>query len=120
MKTIPESDWKTLKSMKDKLLQIECECALHKVDRIIKRSSEKAHEAYLEIWSVLKDEDERISCMFDDLRRSNATLKLTEMVRNGLLPYPELESFTEETRNTIEAIIGVNKGVQSDGAARRR
>ena len=111
MKTIPEKDWKILKGIKDRLLHMACERAIDRVSRIIKKSKGRAHDAYLEIWSTLKDEDIKIGRMFDDLRRSNAIMKITEMVRAGIMSSNELEAFTEETKSIIKAIISANKSL---------
>jgi hypothetical protein len=44
--------------------------------------------------------------MFNDLRRSNAVLKLVAWKRYGFLTESELNGFSEETQSTIEAIAG--------------
>jgi hypothetical protein len=61
------------------------------------------HKAYVELWRVLDEGDTQIARMFDDLKRSNARLKIFEMIRNGILSPQELEAFTEETRESLRA-----------------
>ena len=101
---IPERDWKTFRSMKDTLLDRACKNILKKVDMLIKKSGSQSHKAYLELWKFLKKEDNEISIMFDDLKRSNAIPKLAAQVRNGLITEDELMRFSEETRKSIRFI----------------
>jgi hypothetical protein len=47
--------------------------------------------------------------MFDDLRRSNAILKLASWRSKGLLSDEELNRFSEETRLSIERIASYER-----------
>jgi hypothetical protein len=113
MKTqMPDKDWKTLQGMKDRLLQVECERALDRINTLLNKGGENAYEVYLELWKALQDEDEKISRMFDDLRRNNAYFKMAEMVRFGLLASTDLEGFTQDTRDIIENISAANASLK--------
>jgi hypothetical protein len=49
-------------------------------------------------------EDERIALMFDDLKRSNAVLKLGAWRRYEVLSDDELKQFSEETQRNAELL----------------
>ena len=104
MKAIPEKDWKLMKSMKDGKLNQFCEQILGAVGSVIINKGNENHKAYLDVWEKVQTGDSEIAEMFNDLRRSNAVLKLVAWKRYGLLTENELKGFSEETQSTIEAI----------------
>lgn len=106
MKPIVEKDWKLIRSMKDSKLNQACEQILGVAGSAITNKGNKNHAAYLDVWEIVQAGDDKIAEMFDDLRRSNAVLKLAAWKRNSLLTENELNEFSEETRSAIEAITG--------------
>lgn len=114
-KEIPEADWKALNGIRANILNNACLRALHKIDRIIKGNNEQPHQSFLQIWDVIHDQNEIIGRCFDDLRRSNATLKMAEMLRSRLMTSADLEVFTPKTKEHILAIAGANKAVHQTG-----
>lgn len=104
MSSIPEKDWKLLRAMKDEKLNQACGGILERIEAELKNKGKENHKAYLEVWEVVNSSNREIAEMFDDLRRSNAVLKLASWRRYGLLTEKELNEFSEETRSTIEAI----------------
>ena len=95
-----------MKSMKDTKLSQVCEKILGAVGSVINNKGNENHKAYLDVWEIVQAGDSDIAEMFNDLRRSNAVLKLAAWNRYGLLTESELSSFSEETRSTIDAISG--------------
>ena len=106
MKPILEKDWKLMRSMKDAKLNQVCEQILGGVGLVIINKGNENHKAYLDVWEKVQAGDGEIAEMFNDLRRSNAILKLVAWRRYGLLTESELSGFSEETRSTIQAIAG--------------
>jgi hypothetical protein len=104
MENIPESDWKKLRSLKDDLLNIACDRILQKISALIAQQEGNAHETYLKLWDVMKEEDEDISAMFDDLKRSNAFFKLAHLRRNRVISDERFEEFSAETKHLVNAI----------------
>ncbi len=104
MKTIPERDWKLLRSMKPCVLSDACVRILSAVELLVQKKEGSNHEAYLKLWALLKKEDASIALMFDDFKRSTAFFKLAAWQRHGLVSESDLALFTEETRNIIKAI----------------
>ena len=107
MNNIIEKDWKQLRKLKDEKLQIACEEIFSKINSIIEKNSQDSHKAYLKLWKVMKEEDRKISDMFDDLKRSNAVLKLAYWRRHGLLTENDLKKFTDETQNRIDVLNNI-------------
>ena len=104
MRTIPERDWKLLRSMKPRVLSNACALILNAVESVVQKRDGGNHEAYLALWGLLKKEDASIAFMFDDFKRSTAFFKLAAWQRHGLVSESDLALFTEETRNIIKAI----------------
>lgn len=104
MRTIPEQDWKLMRSMKDHVLNGACAKILASVESIVQKRDGRNHKVYQSLWDLLKKEDAVIASMFDDLKRSTAFFKLAAWQRNGLVSKSELALFTEETQNIVKTI----------------
>jgi len=109
MKPIAEKDWKLLRAMKDEKLNQACGEILRKIESEITGNENENHKSYLKVWDLVNSSDREIAEMFNDLRRSNAVLKLASWMRNGLLTEKEVNEFSEETRSTIEAITSYKR-----------
>ena len=104
MRTIPERDWKLLRSMKPRVLSEACARILDAVESVVKTREKGNHETYLAVWNLLNKEDASIAFMFDDFKRSTGFFKLAAWQRHGLVSESDLALFTEETRNIVKAI----------------
>ncbi len=104
MATISEKDWKRLRKLKSQKLEKACEDILAEVEKTLKTRKGKEYEAYLAIWKLLKKEDEKISIMFDDQKRSNAILKISALRHNGYLSDEEMKEFSDRTQEIVEAL----------------
>ncbi|MBC2744655.1 MAG: hypothetical protein HGJ93_16905 [Desulfosarcina sp.] len=106
---IPEKDWKKLRALKEDALNVACERIFHKIDAVIEARGTENHKTYLRLWKVMKEEDDEISLMFDDLKRSTAIFKLAMWKRNGILSDKDFEELTEETQNRIDTICNIGR-----------
>ncbi len=104
MKTIPERDWKLLRSMKSRVLSDACAKILNTVESVVQKRDRGNYEAYLALWNLLEKEDKSIGFMFDDFKRSTAFSKLAAWQQHGLVPESDLALFTEETRDIVRII----------------
>ena len=104
MRSVPESDWKKLRAMKDDALNFACERIFEKINEIMEARKGKEHKAYLQLWRILKEEDREIAVMFDDLKRSNAIHKLVAWKRNGVISDGKFAQFSEETQQTVREL----------------
>ncbi len=107
MRTIPEKDWKQMRSIKARVLDDACTRILTGVESILQKREGRNHEAYLELWDLLRKEDHKIASMFDDLKRSTAFFKLAAWQSHGLLSESDLALFTEETQDAVKVINGI-------------
>ena len=107
MNGIPEKDWKLLRTMEEEKLAVACDRILRRIEHIIQERNGKEHEAFLKVWGNIQEGNAEIALMFDDIRRSNAILKLMAWRRNGLLNDEELQLFSGPTQEII-ARAGTN------------
>ena len=104
MRAFPERDWKKLRSLKTRALNDACGRILDAVTQIVQKREGREHEAYIELWKLIQEQDDTIALMFDDFKRSTAVSKLAAWRRHGLVSESELASFTEETQAAVRAI----------------
>jgi hypothetical protein len=104
MRAIPETDWKKPRSLKIRVLNDACALILDAVAQIVQNREGCEHEAYLELWELIRTQDDWIASMFDDFKRSTAVYKLAAWQRHGLVSERDVASFTEGTQATVKAI----------------
>jgi len=107
MRDIPETDWKKLRSLKTRVLNEACSRILDAVPKILQNRNGREHEAYLELWKLLQEQDDLIALMFNDFKRSTAFYKLAAWLEHGLVSEDDLALFSEETQAIIK-LINVN------------
>lgn len=106
---IPERDWKKLRSLKETALNIACERIFQKIHKLIESRGAESHKYYLKLWEVMEEEDNQISLMFDDLKRSTGIFKLSVWKKNGILSVENFKEFTEETQRRIELLCNIGR-----------
>ena len=105
MKSIPEPDWKVLRELAPALRDRYCERAMTEIARAASEGEGSAHERYLTLYELVRKSDKRLGRAFDDLRRSNALLKLALMHAYGLLTPEEFRRFGAETRSVVQGVV---------------
>ena len=98
---IPESDWKVLRDLKPLALDRYCQRLLAEVEQIISSTTESHHERFLKTFRLMMDRNRELGHAFDDLRRSNALIKLTAIRSHDLLTDEEFSRFNFETREAV-------------------
>ncbi|MEP7244013.1 MAG: hypothetical protein ABI885_10020 [Gammaproteobacteria bacterium] len=78
-----------------------CKRVLAEIESVQHDGARTFHQRYLDIYRIVERHDRKMTAIFDDIRRSNAILKLALMCSSGLLEEPEIASFSEETRAAI-------------------
>ena len=104
---IKESDWKKMRKIKDELLNKACDDILADLEGLIAERTGREHKTYQELWKRLKQRDQAIASMFDDLRRSTAVIKLTNWVDYGLISLEDIEDFSEETKDKVKSLLEI-------------
>lgn len=103
---IKESDWKILRQVHVEALERFCRQVLLEVERINAGPAEGFHRKYLDIFAFMRERDKDMADNFDDLRRSKAFDRIAAMKSHGLLTGDEFQSFSQETRDEVDLILG--------------
>lgn len=97
-RTIPEKDWKYLRSIEKELLTELCRRINQEALEMLQASEGSEHERYLRLFRHYQESDRIVADCFDDWRRSNVALKLLLIRRHRLLTVDMIANLTEETR----------------------
>lgn len=100
---IKESDWKVFRRLRELALERYCERVLNDVLQLVAQGG-TAHERYLRLWKLLPERDDKIAVAFNNPRRSVAIIQILHIVNEDLLTKEELNQFSDELRNQVEAI----------------
>jgi hypothetical protein len=98
---IKESDWRTLRRLQPLALERFCKRVLDEIESVRHDSARTFHHRYLDIYRIVEQRDREMASIFNDVRRSNAMVKLALMRSSGLLEEPEIASCAKKTRAAI-------------------
>jgi hypothetical protein len=101
MQSVPQSDWKLFKKLREAALQRLCERALNDVAEVAADPSHTPHERYRQVYQRIQKYDEQIASAFNAMRRSRMIIQLMQMRSLKLIGDAELEPFTQETKDTL-------------------
>jgi hypothetical protein len=101
MKSVPESDWKKFKPLRDKALARLCDQILAEVGSTMADGALSSHEQYLEIYSLIQKRNKELGRIFDGYSRSRMLSQLSMMQSYELLEPDELASFSESTQDFL-------------------
>lgn len=111
---LEERDWKHLSTLKPLALDRLCQRILSQVQDMAADAAKSPHERYLEVYRIVHDGDDDIATGFNDLRRSNAWLRLVAMRRLGLITDAEFEGFSEQTRRRLSDVAQTGDASQRE------
>ena len=103
MKDFPEEDWKFMRALKSTLLERLCERINQATVRILDDPAKTAYERYLDVFVKMQKDDMEVANAFDDWRRSTLSTRIIEIFRQGLFTDSEIQGFTQQTRDHIDA-----------------
>ena len=106
---INETDWKMLRQLHLVALERLCERILAEVNRICSDTNDTFHQRYLDVFDVVQSQNENMSRIFDDSKRSTALMQLAAIRSQCLITDDEFNQFSEETRALIEIMIGSDR-----------
>jgi hypothetical protein len=104
----PESDWKLFRQLREVALERYCERLLEELRQTIADTSLTHHERYLRACRLLRERDRDLAHAFDDVRRSRMIQQLTAIQALGLLTPAELDRFSVEVRQAVQAAVQVS------------
>ena len=102
--TLPERDWRVLRSVHRSALDRYCAQVLVESATEMQDRGSSPHDRYLRLFRLLKERDQRIVAAFDDLRRSTAIQRLASMIALWAVTDTELDEFTQATRDAATAL----------------
>ena len=94
----PERDWKHLRTLHAQALGRFCEQTLAQAQTLLADPVGTPHERSLALCRLLRERDQQMSQLFDDLRRSTAWVRLLGLVTAKWVSQEELAGFSEEAR----------------------
>ena len=80
-----ESDWKRLKALHPIALDRYCGRVLTEVANIGNGTEPSNHEKYRKLYQLLRERDNTVARIFNDVKRSSAQTMLGRMVLEGLV-----------------------------------
>lgn len=98
---ILESDWKVLRDLKPVLLDRLCSRIMDECRRVMDDDAMTPHQRYLTLYKVIHDRDDELADAFDDMRRSRAIERLSNMYMLDLFTPDELARFSPNTRDSF-------------------
>jgi hypothetical protein len=101
MDPIAETDWKLLRQFHPLARDRFCQRVLSEAGRLATDGETSAHQRYLALFDLIMRRNADLAEAFDDLRRSNALLRLACIRAHELLTDDEFGQFTLGTRNVI-------------------
>lgn len=104
MNEVKESDWKLLRQLVPTALDRLSRRILDRIGQTSGQKSKTFHERFLEAYLVMENGNDEMGAAFNDLKRSNALMRLAIMKAQGLVTEDELSRFSEETRRQVAVI----------------
>jgi hypothetical protein len=100
-RSIPEKDWKYLRSIEAELLSDLCRKINQSAAEILCSEYGSEHEKYLTLYKHVEASDGIIADCFDDWRRSTLWLKLPLLRRHNLLMAEHIINLSEASRELL-------------------
>jgi hypothetical protein len=108
--SIPEKDWKYLRSIEAELLADLCRRINQSAAEILRSEFGSEHEKYLKLYKHIEASDRIVADCFNDWRRSNLRLKLPLLRRHKLLTAEHISNLSDETRELLDRFAELDKG----------
>lgn len=99
--SIPESDWKMFKPLRDQALERLCDRIIAEVGSTMTEDVLSNHEKYLKIYSRIRERNKELARIFDGYSRSRMLSQLAMMQSYELLDPEELTCFSESTQEFL-------------------
>lgn len=101
MRSIPERDWKYIRSIEKELLAELCGRINRDALEIMQAPEVGEHERYLRLYRHYRESDKIVANCFDGWRRSDIVLKLLLIRKHKLLSAEMVANLSEETRELL-------------------
>ena len=102
--SIPERDWKYMRSIHDEILAALCDRINSQSEVILKQGQNTPHKTYLDLYRHIQDSDDIIARCFNDWRRSTLQMKISALLENGLLTDAHIQNLSPEAQERLRAL----------------
>jgi hypothetical protein len=116
---ILERDWKVLRDLKPVLLDRLCTRIMEECRRVMDDDAMTPHQRYLKLFETIHDRNEELADAFDDMRRSRAVARLSNMYMLDLFTPDELARFSPETRDSFIGTAEIHRAYLERKRGRR-
>jgi hypothetical protein len=106
VRAISEPDWRVYRQLCPLALERFCQRVLSDIEGLARDSAKTSHERYLAIYGLIQQRDNELAGIFNDQRRSTAIEKLARMRALNLVTDDEVASFSPETCEVIQFLVG--------------
>jgi hypothetical protein len=100
--TLPEKDWKYLRSIEQELLSALCRKINQRAADLLSSEFESEHKKYLALYKHIEASDKIVADCFNDWRRSNLWLKLPLLCQHDLLEEEHIAKLSEAARDLLD------------------
>jgi hypothetical protein len=107
MKEIPESDWRYLSIIKDKMLATLCNRINASASLICTDRKLSEYEKFLSLLEHTNEGNQRVARCFDDWRRLTVIMKLLALQEERLLTDEYISGLSAETRQRLKELSEV-------------
>ena len=102
--SIPERDWKYMRSIHDEILAALCDRINSQSEVILNQGRDTPHKTYLDLYRHIQDSDNVIARCFNDWRRSTLQIKLSALLEHGLLTDANIQKLSPEAQERLKAL----------------
>ena len=102
--SMPERDWKYMRSIHDEILAALCDQINSQSEVILKQGQNTPHKTYLDLCRHIQDSDDIIARCFNDWRRSTLQMKISALHENGLLTDAHIQKLSPEAQERLMAL----------------
>lgn len=99
-----EKDWKTMRHLKDELLQELCARINRQSRQILADESKSEHQRYLDLYRHIHDSDEIVAECFNDWRRSRLELRILSLRRHKLMTDEHVQRLSDGGQDWLATI----------------
>src|SRR5512137_1900028 len=96
--TLPEKDWKYLRSIEPELLSDLCRKIHQRAAQLLSSEFDSEHKKYLALYKHMEDSDKVVADCFNDWRRSTLWFILPLLRRHGLLKDEQIANLSDVAR----------------------
>lgn len=108
--SLPEKDWKYLRSIEADLLSDLCRRVNQRATEILCAEFEAEHAKYLALYNHIEASDRIIAECFNDWRRSNLWSKLPVLRRHKLLTNDHINNLSDASRELLGKFATMEMG----------